>query len=70
MSRSPYRAEYGAVYHEDCGPSFVFTVSPTNIAVQVTNALNLAAQVAALNPEAGEIGAGMLANLVALARKC
>lgn len=40
------------------------------VAENVTPAEKLAARVALLNPDAGEIGAGMLASLVEDARRC
>ncbi len=68
MPRTPYRAEHGAIHNETC-TGFVFIIDPPEFAQEVANALNLAAQVGDLNPDAGEIGPGMLAELVALARK-
>jgi hypothetical protein len=43
MPRTPYRAADGAIYHEDMGTGFLFTVNPPNLAVQVAYALNAAA---------------------------
>lgn len=37
----PYRAEFGAIHHEDA-PGFLFTVAPATAADEVARALNLA----------------------------
>lgn len=39
VARGPYRAEYGAIIHEDMG-GFLFTVSPPSFADDVAKALN------------------------------
>lgn len=47
----PYRAEFGAIFHEDQG-GFLFTVSSEKMANEVAKALNISAALrAALNQE-------------------
>ncbi|PZU62193.1 MAG: hypothetical protein DI552_00375 [Brevundimonas sp.] len=37
----PYRAEFGAIHHEDA-PGFLFTVNPAHAADEVARAMNIA----------------------------
>lgn len=41
----PYRAEFGAIHHEDA-PGFLFTVNPAHAADEVARAMNVAHRVA------------------------